>query len=100
MNVNFQAVNFNVDKKLVDFIQERLDKLEKVYDKIISSEVYLKLENTSDKENKTVEIKVHVPGDEFIVKKTNKTFEEAADLTISSLERVVLKRKEKIRSHA
>jgi putative sigma-54 modulation protein len=100
MNVNFQAVNFNVDKKLVEFVQERLDKLEKIYDKIISSEVYLRLENTSDKENKTVEIKVHVPGDEFIVKKTNKSFEEATDLAVASLERVILKRKEKIRSHA
>ena len=34
MKVNVQAVNFNVDKKLVDFIQERMDKLEKYYDKI------------------------------------------------------------------
>ena len=33
MKVNVQAVNFNVDKKLVDFIQERMDKLEKYYDK-------------------------------------------------------------------
>ena len=51
MKVNVQAVNFNVDRKLVDFTQERLDKLEKFYDKIVSSEVFLKVENTSDKEN-------------------------------------------------
>ena len=54
MKVNVQAVNFNVDRKLVDFIQERMDKLEKYYDKIVSAEVFLRLENTSDKENKTV----------------------------------------------
>ncbi len=31
MKVNVpNAVNFNVDRKLVDFIQERLDKLEKI----------------------------------------------------------------------
>ncbi|MCL9769138.1 ribosome-associated translation inhibitor RaiA [Flavobacterium sp. HXWNR69] len=100
MKVNVQAVNFNVDRKLVDFIQERLDKLEKFYDKIVSSEVFLKLENTSDKENKTVEIKIHVPGDEFLVKKTAKSFEEAVDLSVDSLERVVTKRKEKLRSHS
>ena len=39
MKVNVQAVNFNVDKKLLDFIQERMDKLEKYYDKIVSSDV-------------------------------------------------------------
>jgi putative sigma-54 modulation protein len=99
MKVNVHAVNFTVDKKLVDFVQERLAKLEKYYDRVISSDVFLKLENTSDKENKTVEIKILVPGDEFIVKKTNKTFEEAADLASDALERVLVKRKEKLSSH-
>lgn len=99
MKVNVYAVNFTIDKKLVDFVQERLAKLEKYYDRVISSDVFLKLENTSDKENKTVEIKILVPGDEFIVKKTNKTFEEAADLASDALERVLVKRKEKLSSH-
>ena len=100
MKVNVQAVNFNVDKKLVNFVQERLDKLEKYFDKVISSDVFLKLENTSDKENKTVEIKIHVPGEEFVVKKTCKTFEEAVDISEESLERILIKYKEKIRAHA
>ncbi|MCU0350904.1 MAG: ribosome-associated translation inhibitor RaiA [Flavobacterium sp.] len=99
MKVNVHAVNFNVDRKLVDFIQERLDKSEKYYDRVVSSDVFLKVENTSDKENKTVEIKILVPGDEFMVKKTNKTFEEATDLAADSLERLLVKRKEKLSSH-
>mgnify|MGYP003392381341 CR=1 FL=1 len=99
MKVNLQAVNFNVDRKLVDFVQEKLDKLEKYYDKIISSDVFLRLENTSDKENKIVEVKINVPGDDFLVKKQCKTFEEAIDLSAESLERLLVKRKEKIRSH-
>jgi putative sigma-54 modulation protein len=99
MKVNLQAVNFNVDRKLVDFVQEKLDKLEKYYDKIVSAEVFLKLENTSDKENKTVEIKINVPGDDFIVKKTAKSFEEAVDSSVDSLERSIVKRKEKLRSN-
>ncbi len=98
MKVNLQAVNFNVDRKLVDFVQEKVDKLEKYYDKIVSSDVFLKLENTSDKENKTVEIKINVPGDDFVVKKTAKSFEEGVDLAIDSLERVIVKRKEKLRA--
>ncbi|ESU19551.1 ribosome hibernation protein YhbH [Flavobacterium cauense R2A-7] len=99
MKVNVHAVNFNVDRKLVDFVQERLDKLEKYYDKVVSSDVFLKLDNTSDKENKIVEVKVMVPGDDFVVKKQSKTFEEAVDLSVDSLERLLLKRKEKIRAH-
>ena len=99
MKVNVQAVNLNVDKKLIDFIQEKMDKLEKYYDKIVSSEVFLKVENTSNKENKTVEIKMNVPGDDFVVKKTTKSFEEGVDLSVDSLERVLLKRKEKLREY-
>jgi putative sigma-54 modulation protein len=99
MKVNVHAVNFAVDRKLVDFIQERMEKLEKYYDKIVSFDVFLKVEKTSDKENKIVEVKVHVPGDDLMVKKQCKTFEEAIELSAESLERLLLKRKEKIRTH-
>ena len=98
MKVNVQAVNFNIDKKLVDFTQEKLNRLEKYYDKVVMAEVYFKLENTSEKENKTAEIKLNVPGDDIIIKKTNKTFEESIDVAVSSLERVLIKRKEKIKA--
>ncbi len=99
MKVNVHAVNFTVDRKLVDFIQSRMEKLEKYYDKIVSFDVFLKVEKTSDKENKVVEIKVHVPGDDFMVKKQCKTFEEGVELSAESLERLLVKRKEKIRTH-
>lgn len=99
MKVNVHAVNFTVDRKLVDFIQERMDRMEKYYDKIVSSDVFLKVEKTSDKENKVVELKIHVPGDDFIVKKQCKTFEEAIELASESSERLLVKRKEKIRTH-
>lgn len=54
------------------------------------------MERTSDKENKVVEIKINVPGDDFLVKKQCKTFEEAVELSAESLERLLVKRKEKL----
>lgn len=99
MKVNTQSVNFTADKKLLDFIQRRMDKLEQFYDKVIKSDVFLKVENTSDKENKIFEAKLTVPGDSFMVKKVCKTFEEGADSAASSLERQLLKRKEKLRTY-
>ncbi|MGB7396007.1 MAG: ribosome-associated translation inhibitor RaiA [Pricia sp.] len=100
MQVNAQSVNFNADGKLIDFLQNRMDKLETFYDKIINSDVYLKVQNTSSKENKIVEIKLNVPGDKFMVKKQCKSFEEAVDAACSSLERKLIKRKEKLRVQA
>lgn len=99
MKVNTQSVNFNADKKLIDFVQKRMDKLDLFYDKVISTDVYLKLENTSDKENKIFEARVYVPGDSLVVKKQCKTFEEGTDMAIASLERQLKKRKEKLRAH-
>ncbi|MBQ0786231.1 MULTISPECIES: ribosome hibernation-promoting factor, HPF/YfiA family [Lacinutrix] len=99
MKVNTQSVNFNADQKLLDFVQKRMDKLDTFYDKIIKADVFLKLDNTSDKENKIFEARVSVPGDSFVVKKQCKSFEEGTDVAIASLERQLKKRKEKLRAH-
>ncbi len=97
MKVNTQSINFNADGKLISFLQNRINKLELYYDKVISSEVFLKVQKTSRKENKMVEIKVNVPRDKFIVKKQCKSFEEAIDSACKSLERKLIKRKQKQR---
>ena len=99
MKVNVHAVNFTIDGKLIDFAQERMDKLSKYYDKVVSTDIYFKVEKTSEKENKIAEIKMHVPGDDFVVKKQCKTFEEAVEQASESLERLLLKRKEKLSEH-
>ena len=98
MKVNVHAVNFTVDSKLIGYVQERLDKLEKYYDKVVYSDVFFKLDNTGAKVNKIAEIKINVPGDEFIVKKQCKTFEEAVVLAADSMERLLMKRKQKVRA--
>ena len=99
MKVNTQSVNFNADPKLINFIQKRMDKLDLFYDKVIQSDVYLKVQKTSEKQNKIFEARVEVPGDSLIVKKQCKTFEEGTDMAVSSLERQLKKRKEKLRSY-
>ena len=99
MKVNTQSVNFNADARLIDFIQKRMDKLDQYYDKVISTDIYLKVENTSDKENKIFEARVYIPGDSLVVKKQCKTFEEGTDMAVASLERQLKKRKEKLRAH-
>lgn len=99
MKVNIQAVNFNVDRKLVDFINKKTEKLEQYYDKIVGIDVYLKVENTSEKENKTADVLVKIPGDDLVVKKTCKSFEESVDSATDALERLLVKRKEKTKSY-
>ena len=97
MKVNAQCINFNADQSLLDFLKQRLDKLETFYDKAISFDVYLKVVSISSKENKVAEIKVNIPRDKYVVKKQCKSFEEAVDPACGCLERKLIKRKEKLR---
>ncbi|MDN3594996.1 ribosome hibernation-promoting factor, HPF/YfiA family [Zunongwangia endophytica] len=100
MKVNVQSVNFNADQKLIDFIQKKMDKLENYYSKVVYADVFLKVQNTSDKANKITEILLSIPGEEIMVKKTCKKFEGCVDECVNSLQRQLIKRKEKSKLYA
>ncbi len=97
MKVFVQSVNFNADKELIDFVEKKVASLEKYYDKIVDSEVFLKVQQTSEKENKLVDIKINIPGNDIVVKKQSKTFEEGTMSAVDSLKRKLTKEKEKVR---
>lgn len=99
MKVNVETPNFAADIKLINFIERKLSKLELFYDKIIFADVFLKVKKTSEKENKMVEILLSVPGENLMIKKEAKTFEEGTDECVQSLERQLKKRKEKQRAY-
>ncbi|HYG52018.1 MAG TPA: ribosome-associated translation inhibitor RaiA [Flavobacteriales bacterium] len=96
MNVQFQSVHFSADKKLVSFAQEKVTKLNTMHDKIISSEVILRLENSDAKDNKVAEIKLNIPGKELFAKRQCTTFEEAVDLSVDALKNQIAKYKGKL----
>lgn len=95
MEIRKQAINFDADSKLLEFIDRKLVKLETFYDNIVSTDVFLKLEKTGQVQDKIAEIKVKVPGSTLIAKETCKTFEESVDLGTDSLRRQLIKYKEK-----
>jgi len=97
MKVYTQSVNFNASADLLDFIEKKVESLTKFHDKIVDAEVFLKLDNSSEKENKIVEIKINIPGNELVVKKQFKSFEEAVSTGVDTLKRRLKKSKEKLR---
>lgn len=99
MKVNVQTPNFAAKDELLVFVEKRLSKLEQFYDKIVFADVYLKVQKTSEKENKVVEVLLSIPGDDIMVKKEAKTFEEATDDVVKSLERQLKKRKQKQKAY-
>ena len=97
MKVFIQSVNFNADSSLLKHIEDKVKSLSKFHDKIIDTEVFLKVQNTSGKENKISEIKINIPGNELMIKKETKSFEEGISLGLDSLKRQLKKSKEKLR---
>ncbi|MDQ3112332.1 MAG: ribosome-associated translation inhibitor RaiA [Bacteroidota bacterium] len=95
MNIQIQSIHFTADKNLLAFIEEKVEKLNHFYDGIISSEVFLRLDNSGESANKVAEIKLNVPGNDLYVKRQCKTFEEAIDTGISAISKQVKRYKEK-----
>lgn len=96
MDIKVQAVHFKADQKLIDYTEEKVGKLALFNDHIVTAEVFLRLENTTDVENKIAEVKLLVPGKELFSKKQAKSFEEAVDLASEALRKQVVKEKEKV----
>ncbi|HEY9046171.1 MAG TPA: ribosome-associated translation inhibitor RaiA [Ohtaekwangia sp.] len=97
MKVQVHSIHFDADSKLINFIQKKLDKLDTFYNRLVDSEVFLRLNNEGI-ENKTVEIKLRVPGNMLFATEKARSFEAAADLATDALRMQLEKFKTKIRN--
>lgn len=96
MNVQIQTHHFDADRKLIDYVQKRLEKLETFHDRIIKVDVFLKLDNVVHTiKDKVAEIRVHVPKADFFVKSTSKSFEASFDEAFESLVNQIKRKKAK-----
>lgn len=99
MKTDIQSIHFKADAKLKDYISKKVEKLSTFYDGIVDSQVFLKVHNVSEKENKEVEIKVNARNNSFIKKEVARSFEAATDLAVEALKRQVKRFKGKIQTH-
>jgi putative sigma-54 modulation protein len=98
MNIKIHSIHFDADSKLLNFIDMKVKKLLQFFDDIIGAEVFLRLEKVQDMENKIVEIKLFISGNDVFAKKQSKTFEESTDDCVEALRKQLKKHKEKLRS--
>lgn len=96
MKLQVHSIHFDADAKLINFIQRKIDKLETFYDRLVDGEVFLRLNNEGI-ENKTVEIKLNVPGTQLFAIEKARSFEAATDLAAEALKIQLQKFKTKLR---
>ena len=97
MNVNIQAVHFDADNKLVDYVTKKAQRLSNFHDRIVKVDVFLKLDNVVHTiKDKIVEIRVHVPRQNVFVKCSSKSFEESFDCALDSAINQIKRKKQKL----
>lgn len=96
MKTQIQAIHFKADQKLKNYITAKLNKLDTFYSGIIDCQVFLKVLNVPEKENKEIEIKVNAKSNSFIQTEVAQSFEAGADTAIESLKKQIKRFKGKI----
>lgn len=99
MKLQMHSVNLEADEQLNSFIQQKVNKLETFYDRIVDGEVFLKNNNTDGINNKTVEIRLFVPGSTLFSQEDAPSFEAAADAAVDAMRRQLKKHKQKLAAH-
>lgn len=94
MEIKIKSLKFDADQKLVAFVEKKVSKLEKFYDGLETADVILSL--LPEPENKNAKIQVHVPGQELIVEKNAKTFEDAITECADAMKEKLTRFKEKL----
>ena len=96
MNVNIETVHFTADAKLIDHVNKKVQKLSTFHDRIIRTDIFLKLDNLAHNiKDKIAEIRIYVPRHSFFVKSCSKSFQESFDTALDSAVNQIKRQKEK-----
>lgn len=96
MKTQVHSIDFAATDRLLDFVQQKVDKLDHFYDRIVGKEVYLRLVKSEDTANKVAELKLNIPGKELFAKKQCKSFEEATDNVVEAIRKQLTRHKGKV----
>lgn len=95
MKINVKSIKFTAKDHLKEYVHEKVSKLLRFDDKIISAEVSLQMEDGVIN-NKSCIIRLVVPGNDLIAKKAGDSFEEAVLGTVDTMQNILQRRKEKM----
>lgn len=96
MKITIHTPDFKADQKLLDLVNEKIEKLGRFSERIHDSTVTLKLDKSETKENKICEIRLGIPGNDLFASKQCKTFEEALAKSADALKSQIDTWKERV----
>ena len=93
MAINIKSLKFDADVKLLEYVEKKVVKLEKFFDNMGDIDVTLSL--LPEHDNKCVRLKTHIPGEDLIVEKNARTFEEAVTEAADVMKEKIVRATEK-----
>lgn len=94
MVTRIQSVHFDASQQLVEFVEKKVAKLEKLCEGATSLEVAMKLIKPETSNNKEVALRLSTGNGELFASKTSDTFEDALLGAIDAI-KVQIERKQK-----
>ncbi len=98
MKINIQAP-WEVNQYLNNIIHEKVNKLDTYFKGIIHTNVFLKLGEHKSPNDKTIEIRMSLPGPYIFAESSSDTYEKALVNATEKIRKQLVKRKEKLQSH-
>ncbi len=95
MQINISGHHVELTPAIKNYVNTKLDRLERHHDRITSTNVILSV----DKLRQKAEASVHVSGKDFFADCESEDLYAAIDLLADKLDRQLIKHKEKMRSH-
>ena len=91
--INVKSLKFDADQKLLDFVEKKVAKVEKFFDNLGDIDVTLSL--SPEPENKVARLQTRFPGEDLVIERQAKTFEEAVTEAVDLMKERIVRAKER-----
>ncbi len=92
MQIQFLFTNVQIDERTKDYIQKRIERLEKILDKVLKTDVELEMDK---KGFFRAEIMIETPNDLYRAEEITKSIEGSIDIAVDELWQQIERDKEK-----
>lgn len=91
--INVKSLKFDAAKDLLDYVEKKVGKVEKFFDNLGDIDVTLSL--SPEPENKVVRLQTRFPGEDLVIERNAKTFEEAITEAADAMKEKIVRAKER-----
>lgn len=100
MKINIQSTSFHPSEKLIDFTNDKIQKLSQYSTRIMEAHVVLRVDKSDDRSNKVCDVRLSIPGNDLFASRQSASFEEAVLETVDVLKNQIVRWKEKMEQNS